>query len=635
MNPGRTGALLLAALGPAALTPLAMIDMLWLGPQMLVAGAWSDPVFTAFGIAVLIGGAVPPLCWALAALAWGGSRRALTAGAALALILAALTLTPLCALSPIAWLPAGRWLALALALLTAAVLIRSLRLTDDAGPLGTASRLVPALSAGFVAAVAVAGLPSAWITDAIPNVPSGLLADEMRGGERLRGQPLEVGPAPPSFGLMPGQGSNIHNDSAMSDVYRGRHVVDPAAAELRSFLAPGDCASILFDDEGRLIAVCVGGTQIVAYVLDPRTLEPLAKRRVGERSVGLDFATNFAGGGYAALDRKERLIVPGADGVINRFRIGSGDAPAITPLDSFDVAYALKSGEPITSALPDSVGRIWFVGADGTVGILDTASGSARSVHFDDSEIENSFAFAPNGDAFVATSRKLVRLSADRHGPLRVVWEEEYDDGLRRKPGQTSRGSGTTPTVMLGGHFVAITDNAEPRMNVLVFDARPKSDGRRLVCKVPVFAAGKSATENSLIAAGNAIFVENNYGYKLFAVLGGHTGEPGAARIDLDAERRACVLAWSNDEIRIPSVVSKVSAADGTMLTYTKPASVAGIDPWYFTAVDAGSGEVLWERRAGSGALANNHYAALYVGPRGELYVGTLGGVIGLVDPDD
>ncbi len=66
------------------------------------------------------------------------------------------------------------------------------------------------------------------------------------------------------------------------------------------------------------------------------------------------------------------------------------------------------------------------------------------------------------------------------------------------------------------------------------------------------------------------------------------------------------------------------------MLTYTKPALPSGIDAWYFTGIDAGSGEVLWRRLAGTGPLANNHYAALYLGPTGNLYVGTLGGVIAL-----
>ena len=53
------------------------------------------------------------------------------------------------------------------------------------------------------------------------------------------------------------------------------------------------------------------------------------------------------------------------------------------------------------------------------------------------------------------------------------------------------------------GGYVAITDNADP-MDVVVYRTRVrlKKRQRRLVCKVPVFAKGASATENSLIGAG-------------------------------------------------------------------------------------------------------------------------------------
>lgn len=631
----RAGALLLGLLGPLAVTPLAALDMLWLGPQMIVAGIPGDPLFFVAGLVTLLGGAIPLACLALAARAWSGARRARIAGVALALVVAGFSLTPLISLSPLSWVPAGGALAPLFALATALVLGISLRTPGGRTAPGRTSRLVPAVCAGVAIAFAGGGLLAALVSDGIPGAPSALLATDFEGGERLQGEPLPTGPAPPPLGLANGQGSNIHNDSAMSDTYSDRHVIDPAAASVRSFLAPGDCASILFDPSGRPIAVCVGATRIIAYVLDPVSLEPLASRQVGERSIGLDFATNFAGGGYAALDAENRLIVPGADGVIERFTVETGAEPSIEPLDSFDVGNALGPDEAITSALPGSSHSLWFVGADGSVGLLDTGSGEARSLHFDGTEIENSFALAPDGGAYVATSQELVRLRPGKGGAPEVVWKQAYDDGTRQKPGQTSRASGTTPTVMLGGRFVAIADNAEPRTNVLVFDARPHTGGLdRLVCQVPVFPDGESATENSLIAAGSAIFVENNYGYGLFAAFGGHAGEPGAARIDLDPRRRSCETAWENDEISIPSVVSKVSAADGTVLTYTKPESAAGIDAWYFTAVDAGTGEILWKRRGGSGALANNHYAALYVGPGGELYVGALGGVVGLIGND-
>lgn len=62
--------------------------------------------------------------------------------------------------------------------------------------------------------------------------------------------------------------------------------------------------------------------------------------------------------------------------------------------------------------------------------------------------------------------------------------------GTGTKPGSVNQGSGTTPDLFgTGQEYVAITDNADDRMNVLVF--RRGADipaDRRLVCSVPVSA---------------------------------------------------------------------------------------------------------------------------------------------------
>jgi hypothetical protein len=624
----RTAAVLLALFVPLAVTPLAIVDELWIGPAMFGAGLGDDAIFVGLGLGVFIGGAIPIVLLALAPAVDRGARRSAAAAAALVAVTAALTAGPLHELSPTSWIAGGRVFLIGWAVLTVVALVGVAR-----GPAlasrGSGREL--AVAGALLSALFVAGTLVTVANQEIPMSPSGLLAAEFRGGERLTGEPLAVRPTAPNPALASGQGSNIHNDAAMTDTYTGRSVLDPRTAELRSFRAPGDCASILFDERGRMVAVCVGGTRIMAYVLDPATLEPLAEARIGDRELGADFLTNFAGGGYAVLDREGRLVLGNAEGAIELFTIGNGwDGLEIMPLDTYDVSATLADSEPITSVLPDAGGELWYVGAEGTVGVLDPGTGEAAATRFEGTDIENSFALAPRGGAFVITSEELLRLRIDRRGRPAVVWSEGYDRGERQKPGQTSRSSGTTPTVMLGGRYVAVTDNAEPRMNVLVFDARPGVRGQRLVCEVPVFGSGESATENSLIAAGRSLFVENNYGYKLLNLLGGHSSAPGAARVDLEPSTAACEQVWANDEVRIPSVVSKVSAADGTMLTYTKPEMASGIDAFYFTALDAATGEVLWERRGGTGPLANNHYAALYVGPDGRLYVGTVGGVIGL-----
>lgn len=624
----RAAAALLVLLAVLAFTPVAVVDGLWLGPQIVGASVGEDSFYVVVGLITFLSGAIPVAMLATVPGAWRGERRPLAWGSLFAVLATALAAGPLREISLASWIVAGRWIALAVGLLTAAVLmVAAIRVA----PVGH-WRAAPRLAVALLAIAFVAGAIGGRSADGIPLSPSRWLIADFRGGERLTGAALKAAaPAQDPF-LAPGPTSNIHNDAFMSDAYFGPRVVDPETATVRSFRALGDCASIMFDRRGRLVAVCVGPTRVVAYLIDPDTLEPLAERFIADRVISGDFDTTYAGGGYAFLDRAGRLVIPGTDGVIERFRITDREGhAAIEALDAFDVSHTLAPDEPISSALPDWSGRLWYVGSEGTVGTLNPSTREARSIRFEDADIENSFALAPDGGAYVVTSRELVSLRIGSGGLPQVIWSQAYDRGRRRKPGQSSRASGTTPTVLLGGRFVAIADNAEPRMHVQVYDARPGVRGSWLVCETEVFEPDRSATENSLIAVGGAIFVENNHGYRLFDSLGGHVPESGAARIDFDPRARSCEIAWENDDVYIPSVVSKVSAPDGTMLTYTKEPYPTGVEAWWFTALDANTGEVLWRRLAGTGVLANNHYAAVYVGPGGNLYVGTVGGVIALV----
>ena len=106
-----------------------------------------------------------------------------------------------------------------------------------------------------------------------------------------------------------------------------------------------------------------------------------------------------------------------------------------------------------------------------------------------DEHIGNSVAVDDTGGVHVVTDDALYRFDANSRGGPGVTWRKKYDGGTRKKPGQTQQGSGTTPTVIRRGHrrFVAITDNADPRMHVLVFRAGRAGPGRRPVCQIPVF----------------------------------------------------------------------------------------------------------------------------------------------------
>ena len=223
----------------------------------------------------------------------------------------------------------------------------------------------------------------------------------------------------------------------------------------------------------------------------------------------------------------------------------------------------------------------------------------------------------------------MYRFSAHRGRP-RIDWKVRYRNSGIVKPGQADAGSGTTPTIMRGG-YVAITDNADP-MNVVVYRKAKRLHGRRrVVCHVPVFGKGASATENSLITAGRSLFVENNYGYQdPFGPRSGALSEAGFVRVDV--RRRGCRKVWTNRSEHAPSVVPKLSTRTGLIYTYTRDPAPGSDEPYFWTAIDARTGKTAWKVYAGSGLGFNNNYAGLALGPDGTAYLGVFGGIVALRD---
>ena len=166
-------------------------------------------------------------------------------------------------------------------------------------------------------------------------------------------------------------------------------------------------------------------------------------------------------------------------------------------------------------------------------------------------------------------------------------------------------------------------------MNVLVYDRRI-GVAERLHCGVPVFADGASATENSLVAAGQSVIVENNYGYDSpMATLLGRSTSPGISRVRINDD--GCTLAWTNPSVA-PTSVPKASLGNGLVYAYTKPPRADTLDAWYLTAIDIRTGKTAWSKLTGTGIQWNNHYASIYLGPDGAAYIATLAGLIRMQD---
>ncbi len=467
----------------------------------------------------------------------------------------------------------------------------------------------------------------------IPQNPQEYDAVPKYQGRPATPRPLGSFRVPPHPFMAPNGDSNLHNDAYQTDNYRRRGPLG-REMEVTSTFQSAECASVTFDRAGRIITICVGGEGPRLYMFDPDTLATKTSLALPPRSgggTGSSPFNDFSGGGYFYLDHRDRAVIPTNSRqiwVVKAVRGQSGFTFEIERV--YHLAPPILPNEAIVAAMPDWRGRIWFVTTRGLVGVIHRASGVVRSKRLEGEVIANSFAVDRRGGVYIVTDHKMYRFDATRRGRPRITWKRQYDRGSRVKPGQASQGSGTTPTV-IGRRFVAITDNAEPRMHVLVYRRRINvRRGRRLVCKEPVFRRRRSNTDQSLISVRRSLIIENNYGYSgPTATSDGRSTTPGLTRVDFS--RRGCRTVWRSRE-RAPSVVPKVSLATGLLYTYTKPPRKDEIDAWYLTAIDFRTGETVFSQLAGTGLGYNNNYAPITIGPDGSAYVGALGGLVKLRD---
>jgi len=493
---------------------------------------------------------------------------------------------------------------------------------------------------------AVAGLLAAPAGAQVPPVPipsTGLPPSASYQGSPATPAPIRgLPPIPHNPFMAPNGKSEIHDDGWQTDASAWGGPLGRAPRTTSSLIVR-DCGSITFDSRGRVISVCIGLSGPELYMFDPATLATLATFSLPLRQ-GLPSNTfqDFTGGGYFYLDNHDRVIAGTTTRHIYVIAEDPG-SPGFTLEHDYDLSSVLNSSEKISSALPDSHGLLWFVGRnDGVVGTLNLSTGRIHAIHLGNGavgEIENSFATDMRGGVYIATNRKLYRFGADADGRPKIVWQVTYPNSFEHKPGQVDDGTGTTPTVMAGG-YVNITDNADP-MDVTVYRTAPHPHRfvrrhrhrrrmrlPRLVCKVPIFAHGQSADENSLISVGRSMIAEDNYGYSSPTSLAGKVTTPGFVRVDINRNGRGCHTVWTNTSESAPTVVSKLAIANGLIYTYTT-------DPagnWYWTALDFRTGRTVYKAYAGSGPFYNNNYAGIALSPTGTEYLGTLGGILSVRD---
>ncbi|PUA79880.1 hypothetical protein [Nocardioides currus] len=515
----------------------------------------------------------------------------------------------------VAWVAIGPWVLVAVA---AALCVPRIRwwfqdriwISRQHAAIGVA---VLAVVSGLVVLV-----PDGWLP--IPQSP-GLMMTPSYVGRPATQAALPIGAIPQNPHLARnGAGSSV-NDAAATGTYAwaGPKGLEPEVDT--AWFGTEECASLAFDTRDRIFALCDDRSGPSLHVLDPDSMRKLATKAL-PASEGDD---ESCGGGAFYLDAVDRAVVATTDRRIVAVRTADADGePDLTTDQTWDLGGAVPKDDCVVALLPDWSGRIWFATTDGLVGTVAPDSGEVRTRDLDE-QVTTSFATDETGGTYLVTTHALYRLTAGAAGGPKVDWRTEYDRGDRQKKGQPSQGSGTTPTIIDGG-IVAITDNAEPQMNVAFYE---RSSGRE-ICTAPVFADDASATGSSLVSVGDGVVVENNEGYggPLSTLLGRGTSQ-GLARVDVAGG--ACTVAWTSDQVA-PSGLAKVSLANGLLYTYTKRPSWWGVSAWYLTALDARTGRTVFSVRTGTGVLMNNDHAAMTIAPDGTAWIATLAGLVRVRD---
>ncbi|WP_232680282.1 hypothetical protein [Nocardioides sp. R-C-SC26] len=481
------------------------------------------------------------------------------------------------------------------------------------------------------ATVAVVVAVIVVIPDGRLPIPPGIgaLVTPSYRGSPATADPLDV-VVPQHPGMARNGASAMHNDGWSSDAYTWEGPLGRQPEVNTAWYGIKECATLAFDTKNRMVALCGNMRGAIMHVLDPESMVPQATLVLPARGDGRGKKPweNLCGGSYFYLDDLDRAVVATTERRIVTITTSDADGePALSIESSIDLTDYIPGDDCLIALMPDWKGQgTWWVTEDGRVGIA--SAGRVAMLDLDE-EIANSVSVGQDGGLYVVTVEQFYKLVL-RDGEVVPAWETPYDRGSQKKTGQLSQGSGTTPTLMPNG-MVAITDNADPRMNVQFYRQRTGE----LVCQEPVFDDDASASDNSLVLVDdNGVVVENNVGYSdpLRTVLGRST-HGGFARVDVDPEAGTCRTVWTNDVVG-PSSVAKVSLATGLVYAYTKRSNWWGVNAWYLSAMSARTGKLEFEVRTGIGTMFNNHYSAVTLGPDGSAYAATLTGMVRVHDRD-
>lgn len=469
--------------------------------------------------------------------------------------------------------------------------------------------------------------------------------------------------------LFPPFAETLHLDSGNT---RSKDVMGPLGNNLTLATWTTPKSPFFWDSKGRLLSIALCDTVICIAALDPITLETRATWAApDQQNLQITYIQ----------EREGSLVVPTEEGRVyhvDRVDEANGTTTFHVSRD-VDVSSVVPSSQKLLGTAWDQNGNIWFatggiVGfdvatANDTVVGYITPTNTVYHITIVNQVAENNMAVTGNTvymstgpagtDDHPSAVGYLFGFSASSSG-VRTVFNETYQAGDSFKAGAFARGSGSSPG-LVGNEYIAITDNANSRINLLVYrqvGAGYASDqvststetSQNLVCKLALFSPNASANDNALVThfdgEKHSIVVTNSFNQPPMLNLANGlpadinnstwnnlTGMPGEfAKIDI-SPNGSCSVAWTVTEFHQTSI-PLLSTGAGLLYTYAQDSDLAreGKYVWYWVAIDHATGREVWRSRAGAGGTYNNNGMLPVLGPDGALWIATVAGTLRVAD---
>ncbi|KAJ5159325.1 uncharacterized protein N7500_008976 [Penicillium coprophilum] len=501
------------------------------------------------------------------------------------------------------------------------------------------------------------GEPSKKVVAPIPSL-------QIPVGKKFIGSPATAKPLSPKHVYKP-EVFNMHQDGGNTGT------VDnwgPLGAELEVSSALEGLHILLWTKDGQMVAgytkIGLGGLKWGLAAVDNETMGVQATwfPEVDGQTLNVAY--------MELVFDKDQIVVTSKEGQIYVVQLSTSEgSPSLDLVRTYNLDSVLAPGELLINAMYDTDGNLWFTsgglrsqveGGHGdpeqnstTIGYIEP-TGPFHIRHIPDEMVENGIAVTgttvyvitgPSGtnDHENATGT-LYSLTSGPGTSIKTLWSIPYEAGDVKKPGSFARGSGATPA-LLGDQYVAITDNANGRVNLVVYHQTAQHGSSQTVCSVPLFESGLSNVDIAPLTHGDGdsygVMLCNDFNAPtLYYVDSGLNGKfnnltamaPGVVRVDVAADGSSCKVAWEND-LRVQSVPI-LSTRNGLVYGYTQSvaASLKGLYEWYAVAFDWHTGKEAWRVRAGAGGTYNDDYQPGALGPDGSFYQSVIGGLVRFKD---